>query len=1131
MRDERAGLFFVLALCPVLLAAAPLGWGTGVRQDVEPARPDRGWPTRVMVCHRPPGDPTNARTILVGRAAVPAHLAHGDSLGACPQACGNGLVEDSEACDDGNANPSDGCDNECRATAWNATTVVGTVIQATSFGLGDPTSVALDGAGRIYIADMSNNRVERIDGTTLTRVAGTGVPGFGGDGGPAATAQLMTPRGVAVDGLGRLYIADANNNCVRRVDTLGIITTIAGTCGLPPSYYTPGTNNTGDGGPARQATFAFPQSVAVDGLGRVYIADAFNHVVRRIDETGIIDRVAGTGIAGGGGETGFATSADLYLPGGLAVDGAGALYIADPGNAVIRKIDHPGPPSQPETIHTVAGVFGQAGFGIDGPVATTRLFNPVAAFVDQNGVLTIAEALRIRQVVGTDIVTVAGTNAWGFAGDDGPATSAKLAFPDGVAVDATGRIVIADTDNNRIRRVDTDASRTITTIAGSGAFKVVGDEAAATSAPDLQPYGVAADAQGNVYFADGFNSSDNSSHNRIRRVDTTGTITTIAGNGDQVVSPFWSPEAVAVDSTGRVYLLSLGDGIVRRVDATELVRVAGGGGSTAEGALAIDANLSGARAIAFDSMDRLYVSLSASAGRIRRVDVPNGTTGTITTVAGGGSGTGDTTGPGAPLNARLNFPRGIAFDAMGRLYVADAGARRIIRIDFQVPSLTRIAGGTGNTQTAENLAPLLARMDPISVAVDADDNVFYADPVHHRVSKIDANLTGVTTFAGSQALAPGDIGDGGPATGSVDVTRLSNPQGIAFDANGRLLIADHGNQRVRRVEANGTITTIAGQVGPEGMGLVAHAQLADPRALLTLQGMTLIAGGSSGTVQAVRDGFLEAVVGRYSQTAPTTNLAKFRDSTFGLVAGIAAGPTSSILHVVESNRIQRVTLTTPNDPDTWTIEAFANTTGIAGYADGNAATATFRSPQGLFYDDTVLYVADTGNHVIRQIVGAAVTTIAGSGQQGGFFGDGGPASVALLDGPAAITKCSNGDLFLADTGNNRVRRIHQGEISTVLGIGVADSSGDGAPASAFPVNRPKGLVCDAAGNLYVSSTDTIRQLPANNGVVDGTGPVHTIYQSPKHTCLTGITLVDGETLQVADQCVGDLVELHRQIVP
>ncbi|HXV78108.1 MAG TPA: DUF4215 domain-containing protein [Candidatus Polarisedimenticolaceae bacterium] len=1089
---------------------------------------DRGRGARVTVCHRPPGDAANARTIVVGQAAVPAHLAHGDFLGACPQGCGNGIVEDSEACDDGNTNPSDGCDNECHATEWNATTVVGTVIQATSFGLGDPTSIALDGAGRVYIADMSNNRVERIDGTTLTRVAGTGVPGFGGDDGPAATAQLLTPRGVAVDGLGRLYIADANNNCVRRVDTLGIITTIAGTCGLPHSYYTPGTNNTGDGGPARQATFAFPQSVAVDGLGRVYIADAFNHVVRRIDETGIIDRVAGTGIAGGGGETGFATSADLYLPGGLAVDGAGALYIADPGNQVIRKVDDPGPPSQPGTIHTVAGVFGQPGDSIDGPVATTRLFNPAAAFVDHNGVLTIAENNRIRQVVGTDIVTVAGTNAWGFAGDDGPATSADLAYPQGVAVDATGRIFIADTDSNRIRRVDIDASRTITTIAGSGVYRVLGDDAAATSAPDLQPYGVAADAQGNVYFADGFNSGDNTSHDMIRRVDTTGTITTIAGNGNRFVSPIPFPEAVAVDSTGKVYVLTFGDGIVRRADATELVRVAGGGGSTAEGVLAIDANLNGARAIAFDSMDRLYVSLSTTAGRIRRVDVPNGTTGTITTVAGGGSNTGDTTGPGAPLSARLNFPRGIAFDAMGRLYVADAGSVRIVRIDFQVPSLTRIAGGTGNTQTAENVPPLLARMGPISVAVDADYNVYYADPVRHRVSKIDANLTGVTTFAGSQSRVPGDIGDGGPATGSVDVTRFNNLQGIAFDADGRLLIADLGDRRVRRVDANGTITTIAGQVGPEGMGLAAHAQLADPRALLTLPGMTLIAGGSSGTVQAVRAGFLEAVVGRYPQATPTTNLAKFRDGTFGMVAGIAADPTVSKLYVVESHRIHGVTLTTPHDPDTWTIEAFANLAGTAGYADGSAATAQFRSPQGLFYDDTALYVADTGNHVIRQIAGTTVSTLAGSGEQGGFFGDGGPAWIALLDGPAAITKCSNGDLFIADTGNNRVRRIHQDVISTVLGVGVADSSGNGAPASAFPVNRPKGLVCDAEGNLYIASTDTIRQLAATNGVVDGTGPVYTIYESAKHICLTGITLIDSETLQVADQCVGDLVELRRQ---
>jgi len=275
--------------------------------------------------------------------------------------------------------------------------------------------------------------------------------------------------------------------------------------------------------------------------------------------------------------------------------------------------------------------------------------------------------------------------------------------------------------------------------------------------------------------------------------------------------------------------------------------------------------------------------------------------------------------------------------------------------------------------------------------------------------------------------------------------------------------------------------------------------------------MTLVAGGSSGTVQAVRGEWVDAVIGRYPQTQSTKDLARFRDRTFGTVGALAVDAATRTLYVVEADRIQRVTMDPVGDSDAWTIAPFANDSGTPGYADGDVATAAFRSPGGLHHDGQDLYVADTGNHAIRLISGSAVTTIAGHGEQSGFAGDDGPALDALLDHPQAITKCPNGDLFIADTSNNRVRRIHEGVISTVA-----------------EVDAPKGLDCDASGNLFASSSDTVRLLEAAGGIVDGTGPVRTIYGPSKYTCLAGLVVLDADTVQVADQCTGVLIELKRQ---
>ena len=326
---------------------------------------------------------------------------------------------------------------------------------------------------------------------TITTIAGTGEFGFSGDGGPAVEAELRNLYGVAVDSAGNLYIADSRDHRIRKVDLTGTITTIAGTGEFGFG---------GDGGPAAAARLDFPYGVAVDSAGNLYIADAGNRRIRKIDSTGTITTIAGTGEFGFSGDGGPAVEAEIRSPRGVAVDSAGNLYIADAGNRRIRKIDSTG------TITTIAGT-GEFGFSGDGgPAAAARLDFPYGVAVDSAGNLYIADAgnRRIRKIDSTGtITTIAGTGEFGFSGDGGPAVEAEIRSPRGVAVDSAGNVYIADSRDHRIRKVD--STGTITTIAGTGEFGFSGDGGPAAVARLAFPYGVAVDSAGNLYIADTLN--------------------------------------------------------------------------------------------------------------------------------------------------------------------------------------------------------------------------------------------------------------------------------------------------------------------------------------------------------------------------------------------------------------------------------------------------------------------------------------------------------------------------------------------------------------------------------------------------------------------------------------------------
>ncbi|MEO6940656.1 MAG: T9SS type A sorting domain-containing protein [Candidatus Kapaibacterium sp.] len=309
----------------------------------------------------------------------------------------------------------------------------------------DPGSVAVDGSGNVYISDQGSNRIRKITATTglISTIAGTGIAGFSGDGGPAVLAQLNSPKGISIDRSGNVYIADGHH--IRKITAVtGFITTIAG---IGPN------GSDGDGGPATAAQLNFPQDVTLDGSGNVYIADTYNHRIRKITAAnGIISTIAGSGIAGSSGDGGVATDARINIPQSVAVDDSQNVYLIDLGDQRIRKIT-----ASTGIISTMAGT-GTGGFSGDSGAATeAQLCDPEDLAVDTAGNLYIADFCnsRIRKITASTgvISTIAGTGKLGIGGDGREATSAQLNNPTGVAVDNTGNVYIADNRNYRIRKI------------------------------------------------------------------------------------------------------------------------------------------------------------------------------------------------------------------------------------------------------------------------------------------------------------------------------------------------------------------------------------------------------------------------------------------------------------------------------------------------------------------------------------------------------------------------------------------------------------------------------------------------------------------------------------------------------
>jgi uncharacterized protein (TIGR03437 family) len=626
---------------------------------------------------------------------------------------------------------------------------------ATSASLNTPQGLAVDSAGNLYIADYNNHRIRKVSGGTITTVAGNGIAGFSGDGGAATSASFNHPLGVGVDTAGNIYVADQFNARIREISG-GKITTVAG-----------GGSVLGDGGLATLGSLNNPYDVVADNNGNLYIADYGDNRIRKVF-AGIMTTVAGTGIGGFSGDGGAATQAQLSGPSGVAVDSAGNLYIADYGYNHVRKVSN-------GFISTVAG-SGASGYAGDGGSAVSAsLDGPVGVAVDASGRIFISDFYneRIRLVTNGIITTFAGAGGGTYFGDGGPAVGAGMLITTGVAVDSTGNIFIADRGNNLIRKV---SKGTITTVAGSGAAGFSGDGGAATSAKINTPTSVAVDGAGNIYFTDYLN-------NRVRMVAPNSAITTFAGSGSSgffgdggpaYAASLSFPQGIAVDSAGNVYIADTYNNRIRKVTGGTITTVAGNGnyGYSGDGGPATNAALADPFGVTVDSAGNIYIA-DTSNNRIRKVS-----NGIITTIAGGGSVFGD---GGPATSAYLSSPQAVAVDAAGHILIADTLNNRIRKVSGGI--ITTLAGiGAASFGGDGSLATLASFANPYGVAVDAAGNVYIADTFNYRIREVLNQLpTYQVTSASSPLTFSATAGGGAPAAQTINLA--SSTPGLVFTAS------------------------------------------------------------------------------------------------------------------------------------------------------------------------------------------------------------------------------------------------------------------------------------------------------------------------------------------------------------
>ncbi len=610
---------------------------------------------------------------------------------------------------------------------------------ATDAELNNPYGVWVDATGLIYIADRDNHCIRMVNlAGSISTVAGIGTQnGYSGDDGPAADAELNEPVAVFGDNVGNIYIADRANHIIRKVDSAGIITKIAG---IPGS-----AGYSGDGGLATSAKLDDPSGLFVTSMGALYVADRDNCRIRKFTEGGNITRIAGLDLPGPScdfsGDGSAATSAELNSPRGVYVDeNSGYIYIGDSGNHRVRRFTEGG------NITTFAGT-GTAGYDPDddgGPATDAELDTPRGLFMKSSAELVIADTMNscLREVASGNISTLTAKGDPGFS------------HPEHIALDNSGNVYIADKNNHRIRKLDPAGK--VTTVAGTGVAGRAGDGGDPTSAELNTPKGVWVDGSDNIYIADTENC-------RIRMVDTTDpediTITRVAGKGGDPKCLYSGdggtarsaeinkPHAVFVDASDNLYIADTDNHRIRKVNgSTQIISTVAGNGTACD--------------------------------RLINPDCGDG---------------------GPATAAELNKPKGVAVDSSENIYIADTN-NHAVRMVNSAGISTMAGNGTAcdrqiNPDCGDGGAATSAWLNhPVDVFVDDNGNLFIVDHDNHAIRVVSVHDDKIYTLAGT--CTSGYNGGDQPAVEA----QLNKPTGLAMAATRggvKINLSDRDNNRIR----------------------------------------------------------------------------------------------------------------------------------------------------------------------------------------------------------------------------------------------------------------------------------------------------------------------------------------------
>ena len=723
----------------------------------------------------------------------------------------------------------------------------------------NPNGVAVDGSGNVYVADNGNQTIRKITPAGgVTTLAG--LAGFSGSADGTGSAALFdSPSGVAVDGSGNVFVGDSGNCTIRKITPAGEVSTLAGFAGIAD-------NVDGTGGAAR---FNHPAGVALDGSGNLYIADSYNNAIRLVTPAGVV--TTPIGLSGSDGV--------FSLPNGIAVDAAGTLYVADTLNYVVEQITSSG------VVTVLAGMLGTPG-STDGDGSDALVNLPTGVALDGSGNLYVADQANheIRKITPADEVsTLAGLSGWGSS--NGTGSAAHFGYPSGAAVDSAGNVYVVDTGNEIIRKIT--AAGVVTTLAGTAGL-VGSSDGTGSDARFLTPSGVAVDGSGNVYVAD----SDNHTIRKITASGEVSTLAGLAGtpgsdDGTGSAARFNYPYGVAVDGTGNVYVADQTNCTIRKVTPAGgvttlagLARVAGSKDATGG-----SARFNHPSGVAVDAAGYIYVADTQS-NTIRKVSPA----GVVTTLAGrvGLSGNADRTGS----LARFGYPTGVGVDSEGNVYVADYN-NSILRQVSPAGVVTTIGGLRYSYGNADGTGSAARFNYPLGIAVDVAGNVYVADSSNNTIRKgtppptyivtpsagtngsispatpktvisggdITFSATPATSYLVDQWLVDGTVAQTGgtsytltsvsashalqvtfreqavyptPYTfsplagwarqGSMDGTlataSFNGPAGLAVDSAGNIYVTDGGNQVIRKITLSGVVTTLAGLSGSPGLSLI-----------------------------------------------------------------------------------------------------------------------------------------------------------------------------------------------------------------------------------------------------------------------------------------------------------------------